>query len=152
MEAFEGFQDKEEVLFNLLNEAILKAIVSSPDVENVLQHFKSKDLINEMAVVNLILNLEELSGLMFPETTNKPTQAIDSSTENCSINKQKMGNQLTDNTQSKTSHKSNNHYLVDGKLLSRNDILFERYYQGRFNEKQWLKRAKIKTIGRSTFP
>jgi hypothetical protein len=63
-----------------------------------------------------------------------------------------MGNQLTDNTQSKTSHKSNNHYLVDGKLLSRNEILFERYYQGRFNEKQWLKRAKIKTIGRSTLP
>jgi len=149
MEAFEGFQDNE---FELLNESILKAIVSSPDVENVLRHFKSKDLINEMAVVNLILSLEELSGLMFPETTNKPTQAIDSSTENCPINKQKMGNQLTDNTQSKTSHKSNNHYLVDGKLLSRNEILFERYYQGRFNEKQWLKRAKIKTIGRSTLP
>ena len=149
MEAFEGFQDNE---FDLLNESILKAIVASPDVENVLRHFKSKDLINEMAVVNLILSLEELSGLMFPETTNKPTQAIDSSTENCPINKQKMGNQLTDNTQSKTSHKSNNHYLVDGKLLSRNEILFERYYQGRFNEKQWLKRAKIKTIGRSTLP
>ena len=142
MEAFEGFQDNE---FDLLNESILKAIVASPDVENVLRHFKSNDLINEMAVVNLILSLEELSNLMFPETTNTPTQVVDSSTKNSLINKQKMGNQLTDNTQSKTSHKSNNHYLVDGKLLSRNEILFERYYQGMFNEKQWLKRAKIKT-------
>ena len=79
MEAFEGFQDKE---FDLLNEAILKAIVSSPDVENVLQYFKSKDLINEMAVVNLILSLEELSGLMFSEGTGKSTQAIDSTSEN----------------------------------------------------------------------
>jgi len=79
MESFEGFQDKE---FDLLNEAVLKAIVSSPDVEKVLQYFKSKDLINEMAVVNLILSLEELSGLMFPEGTDKLTQTIDSQSEN----------------------------------------------------------------------
>ena len=64
MEAFDGFEDKE---FDLLNEAILKAIVSSSDVERVLQHFKSKDLINEMAVVNLIVSLEELFGLMLSE-------------------------------------------------------------------------------------
>tara|TARA_Y100001001_G_scaffold66358_1_gene63989 strand:- start:1499 stop:2035 length:537 start_codon:yes stop_codon:yes gene_type:complete len=140
MEAFEGFQDKE---FDLLNEAILKAIVSSPDVENVLQYFKSKDLINEMAVVNLILSLEELSGLMFPEGTDKSTQAIDSPSEN---RLQKIKNPLVGNTQKEIPRKPNNHYLVDGKLLNRNEILFEKHFQGRFNEKQWLKRAKIKTI------
>ena len=74
MEAFEGFQDKE---FDLLNEAILKAIVSSPDVENVLQYFKSKDLINEMAVVNLIVSLEELFGLMLSEATKQSAQTLD---------------------------------------------------------------------------
>ena len=140
MEAFEGFQDKE---FDLLNEAILKAIVSSPDVENVLQYFKSKDLINEMAVVNLILSLEELSGLMLPEETDKSTQAIDSPSEN---RLQKIKNPLVGNTQKEIPRKPNNHYLVDGKLLNRNEILFEKHFQGRFNEKQWLKRAKIKTI------
>ena len=140
MEAFEGFQDKE---FDLLNEAILKAIVSSPDVENVLQYFKSKDLINEMAVVNLILSLEELSGLMFPEGTDKSTQAIDSPSEN---RLQKIKNPLVGNTQKEIPRKLNNHNLVDGKLLNRNEILFEKHFQGRFNEKQWLKRAKIKTI------
>ena len=140
MEAFEGFQDKE---FDLLNEAILNAILSSPDVENVLQYFKSKDLINEMAVVNLILSLEELSGLMFPEGIEKSTQAIDSSSEN---RLQKIKNPLVGNTQKEIPRKPNNHYLVDGKLLNRNEILFEKHFQGRFNEKQWLKRAKIKTI------
>ena len=138
MEAFEGFQDKE---FDLLNEAILKAIVSSPDVENVLQYFKSKDLINEMAVVNLILSLEELSALMFPEGTDKSTQAIDSPSEN---RLQKIKNPLVGNTPKEIPRKPNNHYLVDGKLLNRNEILFEKHFQGRFNEKQWLKRAKIK--------
>ena len=97
-----------------------------------------------MAVVNLILSLEELSNLMFPETTNTPTQVVDSSTKNSLINKQKMENQLIGNTQKKIAHKSNNHYLIDGKLLSRNEILFEKHYQGRFDQKQWLKRAKIK--------
>ena len=137
MEAFEGFQDKE---FDLLNEAILKAIVSSPDVENVLQYFKSKDLINEMAVVNLILSLEDLSALMFPEGTDKSTQPIDSPSEN---RPQKINNQLVGNTQKEIPRKPNNHYLVDGKLLNRNEILFEKHFQGRFNEKRWLKRAKI---------
>jgi len=147
MEAFEGFQDKE---FDLLNEAILKAIVSSPDVENVLQYFKSKDLINEMAVVNLILSLEELSGLMFSEGTGKSTQAIDSPSEN---RPQKIKNhwarqfeKRVGNTQKEIPRKPNNHNLVDGKVLNRNEILFEKHFQGRFNEKQWLKRAKIKTI------
>ena len=145
MEAFEGFEDKE---FDLLNEAILKAIVSSPDVENVLQHFKSKDLINEMAVVNLILNLEELSGLMFTEGTDKSTQAIDSPSEN---RPQKIKNhwarqfeKRVGNTQKEIPRKPNNHNLVDGKVLNRNEILFEKHFQGRFNEKQWLKRAKLK--------
>ena len=142
MEAFEGFEDKE---FDLLNEAILKAIISSPDVENVLQHFKSKDLINEMAVVNLILSLEELSGLMFPKKSVKPTQDINFSEEKRSINKQKTENKIVDKTQKTTKNKPNNHYLVDGNSLSRNEILFEKHYQGNFDEKKWLKKAKIKT-------
>ena len=98
MDAFEGFEDRE---FDLLNEAILKAIVSSPDVENVLQDFKSKDLINEMAVVNLILSLEELSRLMFPEPPKKPAKTLDSLTENSSTNNEKKENQMIDNTKMK---------------------------------------------------
>ena len=139
MEAFEGFEDKE---FDLLNEAILKAIVSSSDVERVLQHFKSKDLINEMAVVNLIVSLEELFGLMLSEAKNQSTQALDSLSEN-RINEIK--NQLGGNTPKEISSKPNTNDLVDGKTLKRNEILFEKYFQGRFNEKQWLKRAKIQT-------
>ena len=139
MEAFDGFEDKE---FDLLNEAILKAIVSSSDVERVLQHFKSKDLINEMAVVNLIVSLEELFGLMLSEVKNQSTQALDSPSEN---RIQEIKNQLGGNTSKEISSKPNTNNLVDGKTLKRNEILFEKYFQGRFNEKQWLKRSKIQT-------
>ena len=89
MGPFDAFQDKD---FDQLNEAILKAIVSSQDVEKVLQDFKSKDLINEMAVVNLILSLEELSSLMFSESADEPTHTLDPSVENQSVEKQRAEN------------------------------------------------------------
>ena len=73
------------------------------------------------------------------------TQDIKYSKEKESTNKQKIENQMVDKAQKITKNKANNHYLVDGNLLSRNEILFEKYYQGRFDEKQWLKKAKIKT-------
>jgi len=115
MDTFGGFEDKE---FDQLNEAVLKAILSSKDVEKVLQDFKSKNLINEMAVVNLILSLEDLSSLIFSESTDSSKNQV-----SCSLD---------------------NYYLVDGKNLSRNEILFEQYYQKNFNEKQWLQQSKIK--------
>ena len=43
MDSLDAFEDKE---FEQLNDAILKAIISSQDVEKVLQDFKSKKLIN----------------------------------------------------------------------------------------------------------
>ena len=98
-----------------------------------------------MAVVNLILSLEELSGLMFSESPVKPIQTMESSEQGQSSKKELTENQLPEITKKKTSSESSSHYLVDGKLLNRNEILFERYYQGRFNEKQWLKRAKIRS-------
>ena len=142
MDSYDEFQDNE---FEQLNDAILKAIISSRDVERVLQEFKSKELINEMAVVNLILSLEELSGLMFSESPVKPIQTMESSEQDQSSKKELTENQLPEITKKKTSSESSSHYHVDGKLLNRNEILFEMYYQGRFNEKQWLKRAKIRS-------
>ena len=141
MDSFEAFHDKE---FEQLNDAILKAIISSRDVEKVLQNFKSKDLINEIAVVNLILSLEELSELMFSESPDKRAHLLEPSKGNLHDKKQLPENQIFESTTEKTSCTSSNHNLVDGKVLSRNEVLFERYYQGRFNEKQWLKRAKIR--------
>ena len=142
MDSFDAFDDRE---FEQLNDAILKAIISSKDVEKVLQDFKSKELINEMAVVNLILSLEELSGLMLSGFKKKQTNTLESTKKNPPNKKEPLKNKIPGSTNKKTGCETTNHYLIDGKLLSRNEILFEKYYQGRFNEKQWLKQAKIKT-------
>ena len=98
MDSFDSFQDKE---FDQLNEAILKAIISSKDVDKVLQDFKAKDLINEMAVVNLILSLEELSGLMFSDSQDEKTFSLEPSKEKQSVKKEPERNLLAESPKGK---------------------------------------------------
>ena len=141
MDTFDGFEDKE---FDQLNEAVLKAILSSKDVENVLRDFKSKNLINEMAVVNLVLSLEDLSSLIFSESAEKSNHALDALNHKQSLINDKIENKTSDSKKNQVSCSLNSYDLVDGKNLSRNEILFEKYYQERFNEKQWLQQSKIK--------
>ena len=141
MDTFDGFEDKE---FDQLNEAVLKAILSSKDVEKVLQDFKSKNLINEMAVVNLILSLEDLSSLIFSESTEKSNHTLDTLNKKKPLRNHKTENEPIDSSKNQVSCSLDNYYLVDGKNLSRNEILFEQYYQKKFNEKQWLQQSKIK--------
>lgn len=50
--------------YELLNEAIMKAISSSGDVKKVMLSFQEKNLIDKMAVLNLILSLEEIETLI----------------------------------------------------------------------------------------
>jgi len=141
MDTFDGFEDKE---FDQLNEAVLKAILSSKDVEKVLRDFKSKDLINEMAVVNLILSLEDLSSLIFSESAEKSNHALDTLNQKQPLKNDKTENKTVGSKKNQVSCNLNSYDLVDGKNLSRNEILFEKYYQERFNEKQWLQQSKIK--------
>jgi hypothetical protein len=141
MDTFDRFEDKE---FDQLNEAVLKAILSSKDVEKVLRDFKSKDLINEMAVVNLILSLEDLSSLIFSESAEKSNHAIDTFNQKQPLKNDKIENKTVGSKKNQVSCSLNSYDLVDGKNLSQNEILFEKYYQERFNEKQWLQQSKIK--------
>ena len=56
--------DKE---YERLNDAIMKAMVASPEIKNILLDFKSRKMINHLAVLNLILSMEELYDLVFSD-------------------------------------------------------------------------------------
>ncbi|MBI4383058.1 MAG: hypothetical protein HY579_03370 [Nitrospinae bacterium] len=60
MDSSETAQNKA---YEQLNGAILKAITASEEVKQVLLDFQKKNLIDRMAVLNLILSLEELEAL-----------------------------------------------------------------------------------------
>ncbi len=127
MDSFDSHLDKA---YEQLNEAIMKAIVSSEDVKSVLNDFKDKDMINNLAVLNLILSLEELSDLVF--------------TKDGSYKLEQTKNETTDPEPETPAEKpSLNPYVVDGEQLSPNEVLFERFYQDKFNEKEWMKKFKI---------
>ncbi len=57
--------------YERLNDAIMKAIISSGDVKKVLMSFQEKNLIDKMAVLNLILSLEEIESMMHIEPIAK---------------------------------------------------------------------------------
>lgn len=130
MESSETPLDKD---FGLLNEAIIKAIISSKDVKALLMDFKSKNLIDQMAVLNLIVSLEELSEIVFSPDIKKPYRIKPENTHKPIKPK---------------SLKNNNKIVdiqpIDGRVLTDNELSFEKFYEANFSEDEWLRKARLK--------
>ena len=47
-------------------------------------------------------------------------------------------------TEEKKSSPVKNRNFIDGKALTLNETLFENFYQGKFNEEAWAKKARIR--------
>ena len=119
--------DKE---YEKLNEAIMKAIITSDEIKDLLQDYKSKDMIKHMAVLNLVLSLEELSEVILTNCETYDLECVDDNETSVPAK----------NNVPKTGKK----YFIDGENLSQNEILFERFCQGKFDEQAWLKKIKVK--------
>ncbi|MEE9258671.1 MAG: hypothetical protein V3U37_03925 [Nitrospinaceae bacterium] len=131
MDQSDAHQDKE---YEELNDAILKAIISSDEVKQLLMDFRKKNLIDDLAVLNLILSLEELCELMSAKAPAPDTYKVEPSPDD------KPSKKLGSARLSKTEDK----YSIDGKVLSDNEIKFEEFYRKKFDEGEWLKKAKIR--------
>jgi len=127
MDQFDSSLDKE---YESLNEAIMKALITSKDVKQVLEDFKSKELINNLSVLNLVLSLEELSQLVFSEDHDFD---IDESVAERPAAPKKAQKATPPSP-----------YVIDGKRLSKNEILFQKYCQALFDEEEWAKKARVK--------
>lgn len=127
MDQFDSSLDKE---YESLNEAIMKALVTSKDVKRVLEDFKSKELINNLSVLNLVLSLEELSQLVFSDDHDFDIDEAAAERPASAEKAKKEG--------------SPSPYVIDGKRLSKNEILFQKYCQGLFDEHEWIKKARVK--------
>jgi hypothetical protein len=132
MDPFDSHLDEA---YEHLNKAIMKAIVSSDDVKKVLSGFKEKDMINHLSVLNLILSLEELSDMVFTDGNSDDYELVkeDFATE-----------KAEDSPENSSELESDNPFKVDGKNLTPNEILFEKFFQKKFDAEGWLKKAKLK--------
>ena len=82
--------DSDDILdqeYENLNNAILQAIVGSEDVQDVLARFKSQHHMDDKAVLNLFLSLEELYQMINEKSLGSDSYKLEPSTHKKSINK-----------------------------------------------------------------
>ena len=130
----DSFFEKE---YENLNDAILKAIVSSKEIQKILIILKEQEEIDNMAVLNLFLSLDELYEMISEKDNNSISYKLEPVESKQSADKDKE-------TKKKTPSPIKSGNIIDGKLLTVNETLFENFYQGRFNEETWVKKARIR--------
>ncbi len=128
----DSFFEKE---FENLNDAILEAIVSSKEIQKILVKLKEQEEIDNMAVLNLFLSLDELYEMISEKDNNSISYKLEPVESKQSKDKE---------TSIKTSSPLKSGNIIDGKALTLNETLFENFYQGRFNEETWVKNARIR--------
>jgi hypothetical protein len=125
----EAFLDQE---YENLNDAILQAIVASTEVQDILARFKKLNQINDKAVLNLFLSLNELYQIINEESSDPATYKLEPRAA-----LEKHIKQEESSPQKETS-------LIDGETLTNNEVLFEKFFQGNFNENRWMKKARVR--------
>ena len=128
----EGFLEKE---YENLNDAILQAIITSKEVQRILLRLKETDF-DQMAVLNLFLSLDELYEMISDIRNSSKIYKLEP------MESQKL--QEKEKSIENSSFSGSRVNTIDGKLLTLNESLFENYCQGKFNEKAWLKKARIR--------
>ena len=118
-----------------LNGAILRAILLSKEVQDILIRFKKQGQMNDKAVLNLFLSLDELYQMIDENSTNPGTYKLEPKTSTPAL-------ESSAQKEEKSSLKEAT--VIDGKLLTFNEVLFEKYYQGKFDQAVWMKKARIR--------
>ncbi|MBC8287111.1 MAG: hypothetical protein H8E42_06515 [Nitrospinae bacterium] len=124
----DDFLDQE---YENLNDAILRAIVASEDVQDILARFKKQNHMDDKAVLNLFLSLDELHQMINEKSSDSATYKLEPSAPEKPMNKKE-----------KSSLKEED--IIDGEILTLNEVLFEKFFQGAFNESSWMKKARVR--------
>ena len=118
-----------------LNDAILRAILKSKEVQDIISRFKSSGQLSEKAVLNLFLSLDELHQ-MIEENPVKP--------DNYKLKPDEKISTLKGLNEKESKSPLKKEDIIDGKLLTLNEILFEKFFQVSFDEAEWMKKARIR--------
>ena len=129
----DSFFEKE---YENLNDAILQAIAGSKEVQNILTRLREKENLDHMAVLNLFLSLDELFEMISDKNNSSVAYKMDPVEPEQSQKEEKTIDRPSSSERWKNK--------IDGKMLTLNETLFESYCQGKFNEKAWLRKARIR--------
>jgi hypothetical protein len=123
--------------YEKLNDAILKAIVSSKEIQKILVKLKEKEEIDNIAVLNLFLSLDELHEMISEQNNSSISYKLEP------VESKQSADKHTETEEKKSSPVKNENF-IDGKALTLNETLFENFYQEKFNEEAWVKKARIR--------
>ena len=125
----DAFLDQE---YENLNDAILQAIVASKEVQEILARFKKLNQMDDKAVLNLFLSLDELHQMITEDSTDPTTYKLEPASSSEELIKQEEKPALKEAS------------IIDGETLTSNEVLFEEFYQGNFDENCWMKKARVR--------
>ena len=125
----DAFLDQE---YENLNDAILQAIVASTEVKDILARFKKLNQMDDKAVLNLFLSLDELYQIIHEESSDPATYKLEP----------RAASEIPVKQEECFSKKEIS--LVDGEALTNNEVLFEKFFQVNFNENNWMKKARVR--------
>jgi hypothetical protein len=151
-------KDKKKRLAEYLWTEINKAILKSPDVQFSIKKLHKLQLLDYVAEFNLVLEVDKLieSILKTNAEQEASNQDLDKLKEefmeaksDSALEEQQHHSETKNGVEEDTS-KLSSPFLprplqrVDGKTLSENEVRFEEYFNQRFDEKHWMKKAKIR--------
>jgi hypothetical protein len=125
----DAFLDQE---YENLNDAILQAILASTEVQDILVRFKKRNQMDDKTVLNLFLSLDELYQMIHEKSSDLAAYKLESRPAS-----EKPIKQEENYCQKKKT-------LIDGETLTNNEVLFEKFFQGNFNENSWMKKARVR--------
>ena len=148
-------RDKKKRLAEYLWTEINKAILKSPDVQFSIKKLQKLQLLDYVSEFNLVLEVDKLieSILKQNEDREASTQDLNKLKEEFLEAKENSDPEelqlQTDPEESETLNLSPSVtpdplQWVDGKALSENEIRFEEFFNQQFDEKHWMKKAKIR--------
>lgn len=155
-----GEKDKKKRLAEYLWTEINKAILKSPDVQFSIKKLEKLQLLDYVAEFNLVLEVDKLIESILKKGAKKEAQTLDMENLKKEFLETKANSgheetQLHDEPELETLEKKLSDIAssisfhppvqwIDGKALSENEILFEEHLNHGFDEKSWMKEAKIR--------
>jgi hypothetical protein len=135
-------RDQKKKLAEYLWTEINKAILKSPDVQSSVKKLEESGLLDYVSEYNLVLEVDKLIESILKK--NEPNEArADSILEELHIHAEPENDQKEKETPDLSSSPESVQW-VDGKALSENEVRFEEYFNQQFDEKHWMKKAKIR--------
>ncbi len=121
----------------VLSHAIVDALARNDDVMSMLSDLKERNVIDSSTLLGLALKINDLLEISGTAFTNESLRADSDDNEEVSLTKptdvaRKPVQAVSENLESKTVG------MIDGRKLSKNEVAFQEWVNGQFDEKGWL--------------